>query len=171
MANCAYCDSIILSGYLRWGQFFACSDYCQRQLIFRDLGQRFPDEVFLHYTKLLRQRACPRCQRPGPIDLYSSFFIVSTMVHTTRRTVRTLCCRRCAAIMQVGGIMISSIAGWWAMPLGLIFTPIQICHNLEWLLDPPDPSRPSSRLYDFVRLRIAEHSVTVSKTKPYGRPG
>lgn len=171
MAHCEYCGTLVLFGGFSSDPFCACCDYCRRQIEFREVGERISDDLVLQYTKQIHQSACPRCHRPGPVDMHSYFYIFSVMVLTIRRTVQIICCRRCAVKRQIGGLIFSSIAGWWGMPFGLIFTPVQIYSNLAWLLDPPDPSRPSSWLYDYVRLRIAEQSVAAYENSSYGRQG
>lgn len=156
MASCDSCGSTILFGGVRCGEMRYCNYDCQIQMMIQDVGQHMSNELVLAHTRRIHQGLCPQCHGPGPVDLYSANYVASMFVVTTRRTQQKICYRGCGAKMQIGGLVFSSLVGWWGIPFGLILTPVQIFRNLVGLLNPPDPSKPSGCFCDFTRHRLAE---------------
>jgi len=48
------------------------------------------------------------------------------------------------------------VFGWWALPWGLFFTPLQILRNVKGMFAKVDPSWPSQQLAHLVKLDLAK---------------
>jgi len=55
----------------------------------------------------------------------------------------------------LGALAFTSLFGWWGMPWGLIFTPVQIVRNLRALLASINPDGPSNELVQMVRSDLS----------------
>jgi len=109
-----------------------------------------PDSPLEAELRELHAGACPQCGGAGPVDLHDSRWVWSALIVTRTGCDTVLSCRRCARKRQGGAILRSLALGWWGVPFGLILTPVQVGRTTYGLCFPPDPSRPSARLRQFV---------------------
>ena len=94
-------------------------------------------------------------QRGGKFVVYQ--YCVSIIVMTFRRS-SDICFIKPGESAVTRGLpwtLLTLVAGWWGIPWGLVFTPIQIARNLYGIAHPPDPAKPSARFEQMVRMNIA----------------
>jgi hypothetical protein len=159
MTKCAYCNSTIFFGGVRKGDQRYCNNKCYQEGFLLSASQQIPAEVFNREIDRIHQGACPKCGGPGPVDVHTSHQIFSVLVLTRWSSSPQLSCRSCGVKSQLGGLAISLLVGWWGIPWGLIFTPVQITRNLIGIFSPPDPAHPSPQLQKIVKLHIAKQLV------------
>jgi hypothetical protein len=99
---------------------------------------------------------CPKCGGPGPVDVHTSYIVISAIVVTSSRSRLQVSCRRCGIKAKLSGALLSGVLGWWRVPWGIIFTPFYITHNLVSIFLPPDPTQPSAKLEQVVMLHIGK---------------
>ncbi len=97
----------------------------------------------------IHQGPCPRCHKPGPVDIHTAHSIWSVIFMTQWKSQPQLSCRPCGRSEQIKAILLSSLIGWWGFPWGLLITPIQIIKNISGMLDGPKDGEPSKDLYLF----------------------
>jgi hypothetical protein len=159
MAKCANCNSTILFGGQRRGDLRFCNDECAQGGVLISLSHQVPDNLVQQEVWAVHQGRCPQCQGPGPIDVHVSHEIWSAIVFTQFKSLPHVLCRSCGRKKQLGAMVFSFFAGWWGFPWGLIMTPVQIARNLSGMLRSPDPTRPSAKLEEMVRMRLAADAV------------
>ncbi|NJN39161.1 MAG: hypothetical protein HC790_11300 [Acaryochloridaceae cyanobacterium CSU_3_4] len=64
--------------------------------------------------------------------------------------------------------MISALAGWWAVPAGIVITPIQIVRNIHGLLYPPPPNRPSLELRQATQIILGMSLIEANQPVQLG---
>lgn len=143
MAKCCYCQTTILFSSLTVGELQFCSARCVslgRQLV---EAQQLPSAVVAAALDRVHHERCPRCQGPGPVEVFTSYTVLSVVLLTWWASDPKVTCRACATKRQLGAIAVSLLLGWWSLP-GLIRTPIQVARNVRGLsqrivLDSPSP--------------------------------
>ena len=146
MARCAACGETVLFGGVKQGELRFCNSLCQQNGQVLVASAMVPEHAAQTCARELHQSNCPRCQRPGPVDVHTSYWVWSAIAMTRWGSQQQMKCRRCAVKSQVGNLFFSGILGWWGFPWGLIFTPVQVGRNFVVLFSPPDPSQPSDKL-------------------------
>ena len=81
------------------------------------------------------------------------------LVLTQSSSNQTVCCRSCGNKQRIWDILYCLVLGWWGLPWGLIFTPVQIYRNIIGMIWPPDPSVPSEELASAVKADLAEQYI------------
>lgn len=162
MARCCTCNKVIVFGGVREGDRRYCNRQCaSRGAAFEAALQVLGDEIPIQ-TLALHAGPCPKCSRPGPVDVHFSHSVWSIFILTIWRSTPHIACRRCARTRQALGAVGCFIFGWWGIPFGLILTPIQIIRNIVGILGGPDPNVPSPLLHQFVRdLLVAQYLAQV----------
>jgi hypothetical protein len=79
----------------------------------------------------IRNSDCPKCKGPGPIDIHVSHVCYSFIFLTQRKSTPALCCKKCGTQSQTTALIITALVGWWGIPWGLIYTPMQIAQNIS----------------------------------------
>ena len=158
MATCDYCDKTILFGGKRDAGFRFCSEECLELGAMLIMGSKLPHEVVIPAVQSVHTGLCPECNGSGPVDVHMSHKIHSFLFYTSWSSTPRVCCRSCGKKSQAGGILYSLLLGWWGIPWGIIITPVQIVRNIKDLIYPPDPSSPSKRLEEIVRVDLAERN-------------
>jgi hypothetical protein len=164
MAVCDYCNkSFNLFGIHENGYAF-CSANCrnQAQALLKSLD-RFPAEEIEAYINRAHAGPCPQCGKPAPVDLYQSYRVVSMLILTRWATDNHFVCKACARQAQRKALAYSALLGWWGLPFGLIFTPIQIARNIIGLSGGSDTQQPSARLRNVLKLNLARQVAAQSK--------
>jgi hypothetical protein len=168
MGTCDHCGALIIFGGKRSGGLRYCSEKCLRASsnIFaaHELAAQVPEELIQRQIEAVRQGECPKCGRPGPIDVYVSHRIWSFIRVTSWKSLPQVSCRTCGIKSQCGGVLFSLLFGWWGFPFGFVMTPVQIGRNLIGMFHVPDPTKPSSQLMEMVRADIAKRAATIHAT-------
>ncbi len=173
MARCAHCNTLILFGGRRLGEFRFCNDRCMQRGSHLGLVDSLPPEVVEAEVEAVYRGSCPRCRRAGPVDVHHQHLVWSAIVVTSWRTESFVCCRSCAAKLQIVGVFACLLLGWWGLPLGLVVTPVQLIRNVLALLR-PDPGAPSNELWMVVSATLAEHLAAqrrMQRLRDEGTPG
>ncbi|MFN7734132.1 MAG: hypothetical protein ACK5OB_19700 [Pirellula sp.] len=163
MARCSACGNIILFGGVKdFGHTF-CNEKCHEAGYLIDISQRLPWDAVAHSISETHQGRCPRCDGHGPVDIHTSHWIWSALILTSWNSKQELCCRSCGVKSILGATLFSGVLGWWGFPWGMAVTPIQIFRNLKALVVPPDPSKPSDKLEQVVRMHVASRWIATQQ--------
>jgi hypothetical protein len=79
----------------------------------------------------------------------------SMLFMTQWQSTPILCCESCGTKAKLGALAFSSVFGWWGVPWGLLFTPVQIVRNCRALTSSIDPVQPSDELVKLIRSDLA----------------
>ena len=168
MSNCSHCGTLILFGGKRWGDLRFCSEKCFQagavRVAAHPLAQEVPEELIQQQVLAVHQGDCPKCGRPGPIDVHVSHRVWSAIHFTSWRSRPQVSCRACGIKSKCGDALFSLLFGWWGIPFGLLITPFQIGRNVIGILHGPDPAVPSPQLERLVRLDIARRAAMIQAT-------
>ena len=156
MKNCDYCGTLILFGGQRLGNLRFCNEECLRGGSLLVASQQIPDRVIYEYMHEVHRGNCPHCGRRGPIDVHTSYRVWSALVWTQWSSRPQVSCKSCSVKRQLQDSAFCLCLGWWGIPWGFIFTPLQLWRNLAGLLGGPNPLTPSPLLDRFVRLHLAQ---------------
>jgi hypothetical protein len=163
MASCNHCGTVIVFGGKRLGDRRYCSERCLQASVTRmaaqGLASEVPEELIQRQVTAVHQGNCPKCGRPGPIDVYFSHRVWSLIKVTSWSSRPHVSCRRCGVKAQIGDLLFSALFGWWGIPFGFLMTPYQIGRNIVGMVRGPDPGQPSPYLEQMVRLDIAKRAV------------
>jgi hypothetical protein len=154
MAVCTYCGSKILFGGKKDGDRRFCNDMCYNKNICMDYTKKIPQNVVTKYIKTIHDGNCPKCNGPGPVDIFMSYRVWSVIFLTKWTDIPQKCCHRCAIKSNIGNGLFSLFFGWWGFPAGIIVTPIQIIRNIIAIFKIPDPSKPSKKLETMLLLEM-----------------
>lgn len=165
MAKCAGCGTTILIGGVRDGESRYCKETCQQNFLLTEVIRQIPPDVLESRVYEVHQGDCPKCGRPGPVDVHTSHTIWSFIYLTTWRSRPQICCRRCGMKAKLGAATLCGIFGWWGIPWGLLGTPIQIGRNLWGAVRSPSPTSPSATLCDAVRVDVANQILEGSRRR------
>lgn len=161
--KCKQCGTFFFLGGIRRGEQRFCNHRCDRFNYELTRSEAIPTEVVDDQVRRVHEGPCPRCQGPGPVDIFSSYRVWSVLLVTSWSRRCHICCRSCAVKSQLGDTLFATILGWWSL-WGIVATPLQIGKNIVALLHPPDPSRPSEALRKQVRITLAPIADRYSKT-------
>ena len=163
MAKCDYCNSTIIFGGVRNGEMRFCNDRCYRSGFLLTASQHLPTDLVAQQIETVHQGLCPKCHGSGPVDVHTSYQVFSALLFTRWCTKPQVSCRSCGVKSQLGNLMISLFFGWWGIPWGLIFTPIQVTRNLIGIASPPNPAAPTPQLERLVRITLASKLAAEAK--------
>ena len=159
MGRCGFCGTFVIFGGVKdMGEQF-CGEECHHKARGHVAASGIPEEIIEQAIVQAHQGPCPRCQGPGPIDVHTSYRIMSFGVFSTWRSTPEASCRRCGVKRQLGNTALSFVMGWWGFPWGLFMTPIQISRNIGGMVRGPDASRPSEQMRQMVTLGLAEQHL------------
>jgi len=170
MASCDYCGSMILFGGVKTGTQRFCNDRCYTAGALIEVSQSISDASAKQAVWEVHQGACPKCGGRGPIDVHTSYRVWSALFLTHWSSHPEVSCRSCGVKAQLGNTAFSAVLGWWGIPWGLIFTPVQVGRNLWALASPPDTAQPSALLDKHVRLNIAAQLVEQQSQAAQAQP-
>jgi len=123
------------------------------------ISRQLPQAAVQERVWKAHQGLCPKCNGTGPVDVHVSHKVWSALLLTSRSSTPQISCRSCGLKSQLTGAVFSLFLGWWGIPWGLVFTPIQIARNLYGIAHPPDPAKPSARFEQMVRMNIAAEAL------------
>lgn len=158
MADCNNCGKSILFGGRRIDGARYCGVRCASRHSLLQMAEQVPTGVLQKHVEHWRSSACPRCNRPGPIDVYRHHRVHSFVLMTQWHTRQSVCCRRCGRRSQLGSALYSAALGWWGFPWGLLVTPVQVGRNLAGVFRPAPPA-PTEQLRKVVRLQLAQQAL------------
>jgi hypothetical protein len=168
MGRCDHCGTWILFGGKRLDNLRFCSEACFRAGGVRAgahlLVAQLPDELIQKQVAAVHQGDCPKCGRPGPVDVHVSHRVWSAIHVTSWKSRAHVSCRVCGVKSQIGDILYSLLLGWWGMPFGLVMTPVQIGRNILGMIRGPDPAGPSPQLEQMVRLDLIKRAAAIQAT-------
>jgi hypothetical protein len=159
MNNCSYCNSLILFGGRKVGDYSFCNDRCAGQAQAMLASRYVPADVVEKVTKDVHEGECPRCRGRGPVDIHTSHSVWSALLLTSWKSKPVMCCRSCGLKNQVLSGVGSAVFGWWGFPWGLLLTPVQIFRNIYEAFTPPDATKPSEALKKHVAMSLATRMV------------
>lgn len=160
MAKCAYCGTTILLGGKKIEDLRFCNNKCLSQGQVALVADQVPGEVVTAQAREIHAGACPVCnERNGPVDVHTSYKIVSFILMSSWSSNPRVSCGTCAKKAQFGGLLYSFFLGWWGIPWGIIMTPVQVVRNLVALFRSEDSLTPSEQLENLVRLNIATQAL------------
>lgn len=163
MAKCSYCGTTILFGGVKDEGLRFCNEKCEEMGFLIQVADRVPREMLEERVKLTHQGNCPKCRGNGPIDIHTSHWIWSALVLTSWNSKPELCCRKCGIKSKLSGLVASGLLGWWGVPWGVIFTPIQVVRNIVGIFSGPSPTVASPELENMVRMELAARLVEASR--------
>jgi hypothetical protein len=167
LRRCAYCETRILFGGKRHGDVRFCNETCYQAGIRLFASHSLRDEAVTQRVWALFNGPCPQCGGPGPVDVHVSHRIVSAVLFSSWSNRPALTCRACARTARMRDAAVSLGLGWWALPWGVIMTPVQIARNVAGLLHRPLTDQPSAQLEKLVRLQL----IGVTLVAPRDRAG
>lgn len=62
----------------------------------------------------------------------------SALVLTNWSSHPAISCRGCALKRQAGSLLSCLVLGWWGLPWGLVWTPVQVIRNIVGMVKPPE---------------------------------
>lgn len=88
------------------------------------------EEAQMREEKRIEPLRCERCGQVAAQPRYVAYrHVVSVVLVTTRIPVQGLFCSSCGRSAALRASLISSVAGWWGVPWGPIYTFWEICRN------------------------------------------
>jgi len=159
MASCAFCNSLILFGGSREGGFRYCNETCRQNGILVHQASQLPTHFVQSHTRTVHQGRCPKCSGAGPVDVHTAHRVWSALVLTSCSSHTAISCRGCALKRQGRSLIYSLVLGWWGLPWGLIWTPVQVIRNIVGMVKPPDPDSPSATLQRLVAIDLAAQGI------------
>jgi hypothetical protein len=165
MAKCAQCGSTIIMGGVTHGSERFCNVKCQNNAFILKQAQSVAPEVLQQKVEEVWRGKCPKCGGYGPVDVHKAHQVWSMLVLTRWTSRQHICCRSCGTKQQLGGLLVSGVAGWWGFPWGLILTPVQITRNVIGMCKSPDRASPSPELRRAVQVHIGAQIYAASQKK------
>ena len=157
MTACDYCGTGITFGAIKQGDLRFCSAKCAGQAGWVQAARAVPDAEVEQQVRAIHEGPCPKCQGPGPVDVYTSHRVYSALAWTSWSSHPEVCCQSCGRKKYLKHGAFSLLLGWWGFPFGLVITPVQVSRNVAGVLGigRPDPDVPSPALTRMVRLSLA----------------
>ena len=159
MASCAQCGSTIIMGGVENGGRRFCNEKCHQGALMLAASQDIPPEALESEVLSVFRGTCPACQGPGPVDLHRSHRVWSMIVLTQWQSRARISCKPCGVKSQVGDALLSSVAGWWGFPWGLVMTPVQVGRNVVGMLRKTNAEKPSEALRRQVGIMLGARKL------------
>ena len=156
MKKCEVCATTILFGPVRNGERVYCSYECRESAQFEEDTAIIPDQAATAMAMEFNIGDCPKCGGPGPVDVQYSHMIWSALVVTSIRSNPEVSCVSCGRKAKLRALLFSFCFGWWGIPLGIIFTPVQIARNLYGMFSGPVHGDPSPDLQLITKQILAD---------------
>lgn len=163
MDVCATCGVPLRHDKIGDGHFQFCSQDCYEKSPILEIAQKIPEDELNAEVLKIFQGKCISCEKQSPKDVFVSFGIVSVFVMSFRNNSVHICCKKCGYRKVLKDLFVSMFLGWWGIPSGLIYTPIQIFKNIKELARKRDFTKPSERLINSIRYDIADRKAYLSQ--------
>lgn len=164
MARCANCKGIIFGGKSD-GEDRYCGDKCLQAGQIRKAAGIIPPDIVAEHVVAVHQGECPKCGKPGPVDIHTSHFIWSLLLLTSWNSTPEICCNSCGTKKKIGSAVGCFFTGWWGFPWGILGTPVQIVRNFAELGKRAHPEQPSEQLTEFVKVMLAQQ-ILLQRQQP-----
>lgn len=161
MATCDCCGKYYTFGGLKAGRYAFCNGTCHSRGSVLVALDEAPPGSLTDFIVAAHRSDCPSCGRPGPIDVRPSHWVWSLMVLTRWGTDHNIECAPCGRVRQAKAIGLSLLVGWWGVPFGLVFTPVQLIRNVIALMQ--SNRGPSADFQRLMRLEFARRLVGSSE--------
>jgi hypothetical protein len=163
MATCKTCGKSIIAGGIKDHGYRFCSRMChQRKAPYLSKLAEISEAAVDAEVEKLRTGRCPRCRSVGHVDEHQSVFVYSMILITRFGQRRHMCCAKCALKSQALDTLGTATLGWWGIPFGVIGTPVGIVMNLAHMGVTLRRKKPSKRLREFARDRLARQAAAAS---------
>ncbi|KWO56839.1 hypothetical protein WM28_03800 [Burkholderia ubonensis] len=170
MAECSNCGKTFFIGGQTIDRHRYCGAQCAQAHAMLVVAERLPAVTVHQYVDDCRHGPCPICKREdGPIDVHADHRVVSLVFVTQWATRRHVCCRRCGRKKQAMAILTSAVCGWWGLPWGVVFTPIQIVRNVLGFAR-REPATATQQFEQAVRRKLAAHHLRRAQHAVEPRP-
>ncbi|MDB6023151.1 MAG: Zn-finger domain associated with topoisomerase type [Pedosphaera sp.] len=157
-------------GGVRAGNTSFCNKKCHQNAYVLSVSQQVPPDLLERQVQEAWRGNCPKCQKPGPVDVHKVYEVWSAAVVTRWSTKQQVSCRSCATKRQLGGMGFSLVLGWWGIPWGLILTPVQITRNITAIFGGPSVSYPSAELRKLVQVNLGAQMIAAARQKSVPPP-
>lgn len=169
MSRCAGCNKLILFGGIKAQSGTFCTEECRAAATVSATLEGVSEEEFEARVMAAHLSPCPRCRRPGPINVHFACAMFSLVVVTHFAREPFVSCTRCARILQLKAFCSTFCLGWWGIPIGLVGTPFVLLANLWFIAFPP--RYPRDEFCAMVAQRFAgEVSSRNRPQPPSGKP-
>lgn len=159
MKRCSKCNKLIAFGTIKLGECWFCSSGCAADYRRAEVLRSVPPKSLVPYVADVYSGRCPLCKGPGPVDMHMSHYVYSAVIITRPSSRGTVCCMTCARKKHLGAALTCAALGWWAIPLGIFFTPFQIIRNLMALSTSRRRTVPSMALREHVAQSLIESGL------------
>lgn len=156
MATCDGCNTTIVFGGVKEGEFIFCKDTCRDDNDLLVRASTIDDINAMGRVMEVRNERCPVCGGRGPLDIHISHRTASYLIASVSKSLPQLSCRSCGQKAKLKSTFSTFFLGWWGFPWGLIMTPVQIARNISGLIRPLDDSKPSRKLMRTIKIELAE---------------
>lgn len=156
MASCGYCDATILFGGVKMRGKVYCNEHCREADVTNEITATIPESHLEQALAEFREAPCPVCGSRGPVDMHTSYRVLSFIVLTQHAEIPRVSCRSCAGNAKIKDGLITFLFGWWGVPFGIVLTPVFLCRNIYGFLFPVSELEPSPQFREHVRLWIAQ---------------
>lgn len=164
MAKCDGCGRTIFIGAIKDGALRYCNKTCKQEAPFTKYAADLPMAEVQAEMNKLHGGLCPKCNGVGPVDIHTAHTIFSVVYVTSWNSKPHLCCRACGRKEQAKALAMATFLGWWGLPWGLLFTPVQIGKNIAGMIGGPKPEQPSAELEKIVRGMLTHNHFVEQST-------
>ena len=161
---CKYCNGLIIFGGSRDGELRFCNDTCRQSGVLLRNASQLPIDFVQRRTRAVHEGSCPRCEGVGPIDVHTAHRVWSALLATSWSSHPAISCRRCGLKRQAGSMLFSLGLGWWGIPWGIVWTPMQVIRNFIGMVKPPPRGVPSATLERLVAMDLARQQLEQEKS-------
>src|SRR6185312_7658532 len=102
MAKCDYCGCTIFMGGVRAGQQRFCNKKCASEAYILAASRNISQDSIDRKVEEVWRGNCPKCNGPGPVDVYKSHQVWSAVVLTRWTSNSQVSCRSCGTKRQAG---------------------------------------------------------------------
>lgn len=132
-----------------------CSKECRAERNELSVLESLPNAFIEEKVAEAHLEPCPKCQRPGPIDIHTTHRVYSFFVLTSFGERSEIACARCGRLNRLKDSAFCFLCGWWGFPLGFFGTPVLIARNLWNIGAPVRANRPSVEFRRWAVERLA----------------
>ena len=156
---CARCGALVGSVEKWDGPLRFCSTECLTAGPAGHLDIRIGWAEARQAAAQMHAGGCAECGRPGPVDVCESYRIWSVVLWTTWNKRATVCCFPCARRRWTRDAVFCLLLGWWGIPVGVCWTPVQVYRNIASLRRANRFSSPSDKLAGLVAAQMYEERL------------
>ena len=155
MINCDYCGSSILFGGINENNLHFCNKECYTKGSFLLLTYEISDDLVNEKVNKTYHGRGLNAMVMGLLMFIRHIILIITSWCNQPQ----ICCRSCEIKSQLSYIIFSFLCGWWGVPWGFIYTPVQIVRNIMGIVRGPNKLTPSAELEKLIRINIASDFI------------